>query len=116
MALGPVMRILNRRMRPAAGRSYQPGTSLELLPAASLPRDLSWASGDPVTEDAFARGCAAVDAAGARSVPPSVRGLVMTELENWHGERRGPSRPRQRYHRHSPRRHLSRQCCVGRSR
>jgi alkylhydroperoxidase family enzyme len=92
MALGPVMWILDRRMRPAAGRSYQPGTSLELLPAASLPRDLSWASGDPVTEDAFARGCAAVDAAGARSVPPSVRDLVMTELENWHGERRGPSR------------------------
>jgi AhpD family alkylhydroperoxidase len=92
MVLGPVMRILDRRMGPAAGRSHQPGTSLELLPAASLPSDLSWASSDPVTEDAFARGCAAVDAAGARSVPPSVRDLVMTELENWHGERRGPSR------------------------
>jgi len=26
MALGPVMRILDRRMRPAAGRWYQPGT------------------------------------------------------------------------------------------
>jgi hypothetical protein len=92
MALGPVMWILGRRMWPAAGRSYRPGTSLELLPAASLPGDLSWASSDPVAEDAFARGCAAVDAAGARSVPPSVRDLVMTELENWHGERRGPSR------------------------
>ena len=92
MVLGPVMWILDRRMGPAAGRSYSPGTSLELLPAASLPRDLSWASGDPVAEDAFARGCAAIDAAGARSVPPSVRDLVMTELENWHGERRGPSR------------------------
>jgi len=92
MALGPVMWILGRRMGPAAGRSYSPGTSLELLPAASLPRDLSWASGDPLTEDAFARGCAAIDAGGARSVPPAVRDLVMTELENWHGERRGPSR------------------------
>ena len=92
MALGPVMWILDRRLRPAAGRPYQPGTSLELLPAASLPGDLSWVSGDPVTEDAFARGCAAVDAAGARSVPASVRDLVMAELENWRGERRGPSR------------------------
>jgi hypothetical protein len=90
MALGPVMWILDRRLRP--GRPYQPGTSLELLPAALLPGDLSWASGDPVTEDAFARGCAAVDAAGARSVPESVRELVMAELENWRGERRGPSR------------------------
>jgi hypothetical protein len=92
MALGPVMRILDRRMRPAAGRLHQPGTSLELLPTAPVPRGLSWASGDPVTEDAFARGCAAVDAAGARSVPPSVRDLVLTELEHWHGELRGPSR------------------------
>jgi hypothetical protein len=45
-----------------------------------------------VTEDAFARGCAAVDAAGARSVPASVRDLVRAELENWRGERRGLSR------------------------
>ncbi len=80
MALGPVMWILDRRLRPAAGRSHQPGASLELLPAAPLPGDLSWASGDPVTEDAFARGCAAVDAAGARSVPASVRDLVLAEL------------------------------------
>jgi len=92
MALGPVMRILGRRMRPAATRSHMPGASLELLPAASLPGDLSWASGEPGTADAFARGCAAVDAAGSQSVPPSVRDLLMAELENWHGEPRGPSR------------------------
>jgi hypothetical protein len=92
MALGPVMWILDRRFRPAAERSHQPGTSLTLLPAASLPGDLSWVNGDPVLADAFARGCAAVDAAGARSVPASVRDLVLTELESWHGEPRGPSR------------------------
>jgi hypothetical protein len=92
MVLGPVMRILGRRMGPAAGRSYQPGTALDLLPAAPPPRDLSWASGDPVAQDAFARGCAAVEAAGARSVPPSVRDLVLAELGTWHGEQRGPSR------------------------
>jgi alkylhydroperoxidase family enzyme len=92
MALGPVMWILDRRLRPAAERSHQAGASLDLLPAASLPGDLAWASGDPVTEDALARGCAAIDAGGARSVPPAVRDLVAAELDYWHGERRGPSR------------------------
>jgi alkylhydroperoxidase family enzyme len=92
MALGPVMRILDRRMGPAAGRWHEPGTSLDLLPAAPVPGGLSWASGDPVTEDAFARGCAAIEAAGARSVPSSVRDLVLAELDGWHGEPRGPSR------------------------
>ena len=92
MALGPVMQVLGRKIRPAAGQSYQPGTSLELLPTAPLPNDLSWAAGNPVVADAFARVRAAVDAAGARSVPPAVRAAVLTELENWHGERRGPSR------------------------
>jgi hypothetical protein len=92
MALGPVMWILDRRMRPAAVRAHQPGASLELLPEAHPPGDLSWAAGNPLTEDAFARGFAAIDAAGARSVPPSVRDLVKAELERWHGEPRGPSR------------------------
>jgi AhpD family alkylhydroperoxidase len=92
MALGPVMRVLGRRIRPAAGQPHQPGTSLELLPTAPLPHDLSWATSNPVVADAFARICGAVDAASARSVPPSVRDVVVAELENWHGERRGPSR------------------------
>ena len=90
--LSPVMRILGSRMQPAAVRPCEPGASLELLPAAPPARDLSWASGDRVMQDAFARGCAAIDEAGARSVPPSVRELVMTELGDWHGEPRGLSR------------------------
>jgi hypothetical protein len=92
LALRPVMQILARRMQPAAEVTYQPGTSLDLLPAASLPGDLSWTAGETVLEEAFARGCAAVDEAGARSVPSSVRDLVLAQLQDWHGERRGPSR------------------------
>lgn len=90
--LGPVLRVLGRKFRAAAARAHEPGTSLDWLPAAVLPRDLSWAAGNPVVADAIARGCAAIDAAGARSVPPSVRDLVLTEVANWHGEQRGPSR------------------------
>jgi AhpD family alkylhydroperoxidase len=90
--LGPVMRMLGGKIRVAARRPHQPGTSLELLPAASLPRDLSWAAGNSVVADAFGRACGAVDAAAGQSVPPPVREMVMTELGNWHGEPRGPSR------------------------
>jgi hypothetical protein len=92
VALRPVMGVLGRRIRLAAAQPHQPGASLALLPAAPLPRDLSWAAGNPVAADAFARGCGAIDAAAIRSVPPSVRGMLMTELEKWHGEPRGPSR------------------------
>jgi hypothetical protein len=92
LALGPVMRILGRRMGPAARRAHQPGAALDLLPAAPLPGDVSWAAGDARTADAFARGCAAVDAAGTRSVPEPVRDLIAAELAGWHGEQRGPSR------------------------
>ena len=92
MMIGPVMRVLGRSIQSAARQAHQPGTSLELLPAAPLPSDLSWAAGNPVVADALARACRAIDAAAARSVPESVRYLVTTELENWHGEQRGPSR------------------------
>jgi hypothetical protein len=92
IALGPVMQVLGPRIRPAIGQSYPPGTSLGLLPAVPLPHDLSWAASNPVVADAFARIIGAVDAAGSRSVAPAVRDMVTTELENWHGEQRGPSR------------------------
>jgi AhpD family alkylhydroperoxidase len=92
MMLGPVMWVVDRRIRAAAGQPHRPGASLALLPAASLPSDLFWAAGNPVVADAFARAAATVDAAGARSVPPSVRDVVMAELGNWRGERPGPSR------------------------
>src|SRR5262249_17050922 len=47
MMLGPVMWVIDRRIRAAAGQPHQPGASLELLPAAPLPGDLSWAAGNP---------------------------------------------------------------------
>ena len=92
MMLRPVMRVLGRGIQAAAGQPHQPGASLDLLPAASLPRDVSWAASSPVVADAFARACGAVEAAAEHTVPSPVRDLVMTELGNWHGEPRGPSR------------------------
>lgn len=69
-----------------------PGESLDLLPAAPIPEDLSWAAASPTIETAFARAYAAVEAAGERSVPPSIRTLVHTRLSTWDGSPPGLSR------------------------
>lgn len=58
------------RIRPV------PGRSLDLLPPAPLPADLTWAAGNPVVADAYARAGAAIDAAARQAVPDSVRDLV----------------------------------------
>jgi hypothetical protein len=107
LALGPVMRLLAGMIKSAAAEPHPPGTSLDLLPAADplsagdprraadpllAPGDARWAAASPVIADAFARARAAVDAAGARSVPPAVRDAVMAGLAGWRGEPRGPSR------------------------
>ncbi|HEX6527785.1 MAG TPA: carboxymuconolactone decarboxylase family protein [Streptosporangiaceae bacterium] len=92
IVLGPVMRPLGGMIQRAARQPHPPGTSLDLLPQAELPGDLSWAASNPVVADAFARACAAIERAGAQSVPPVVREAVMAELARWRGEPRGPSR------------------------
>lgn len=82
-----VLRVLGRFMGSAARRVVEPGDSLDLLPDAPLPADLRWAADDPAIAGAFARAAAAIDEAGARSVPPAVRELVLAELSEWDGER-----------------------------
>ncbi|WP_033330577.1 carboxymuconolactone decarboxylase family protein [Streptomyces novaecaesareae] len=84
--------VLGRLMRRAARGAPPAGTSLDLLPSAPLPGDLRWAAGTPSIAGAFARAAAAIDAAGARSVPDGVRALVAAELAGWTGEAPGLSR------------------------
>jgi AhpD family alkylhydroperoxidase len=91
-ALGPVKWVLGAAMRRAGSTPAIPGTSLDLLPGAALPADLAWAAGNPNIAAAFARASAAVDLAGARSVPPAVREMVGAELARWDGQPRGISR------------------------
>jgi AhpD family alkylhydroperoxidase len=80
-----ITRMAGRLLRPAFRRPAVAGGSLDLLPAASLPADLSWAAGSPVIGEAFARAAAALEAAGERSVPGSVRHLVTGALAGWDG-------------------------------
>lgn len=84
-------KVLGGVLRPDA-RGPVAGESLDLLPAVPLPDDLAWARPNRVVAEAFARAYAAVDAAGARSVPESVRALVEAQLAGWAGGAPGISR------------------------
>jgi alkylhydroperoxidase family enzyme len=85
-------KVLGGVLRPSAGGGPRPGESLDFLPAAPLTDDLCWARPNPVVADAFARAYAATEAAGARSVPRSVRDLVHSRLSTWDGQAPGISR------------------------
>jgi hypothetical protein len=91
-ALGVVRRVLVWLIKLAEARGPRPGASLDLLPEAPLPVDLRWAAGNPAIAGAYARGAAAIDAAGRRSVPDEVRALVLNCLSTWDGRPIGPSR------------------------
>ena len=91
-ARGGVLRVMGRFMGAHAGATHPPGAALDLLPAASVPEDLSWTEGAPHVSGAFARAAAAIGAAGDRSVPVAVRDLVSAQVAGWNGHPRGPSR------------------------
>lgn len=83
-ALGLVRRSAAHIMRGLASERPEPGLSLDLLPDAILPADLSWASGQPILSTAWAKAARAIDAAGERSVPATVRDLVRAKLAGQH--------------------------------
>jgi AhpD family alkylhydroperoxidase len=86
---GAFMRVLASAMlspSPAAG------AALDLLPAASLPAEFSWAAGEPRVAASLARAAAAIEETGDRAVPPQVREFVLDRLNGWDGQPPGPSR------------------------
>jgi hypothetical protein len=87
-----IQHVIGRLMAPTNRRHRPPGAALALLPAAPLPDDLAWAAESPMLADAFARAAAAFETAGARSVPPAVRELVLDRLDGWDGTAPGTSR------------------------
>ncbi len=80
------LRMLGRFMRAPARTQHEPGASLDLLPAAPLPSDLAWTRDHPPVAEAFARAAAAIDTAGTRSAPATVRTLLHHMLEDWTGD------------------------------
>jgi AhpD family alkylhydroperoxidase len=89
---GVLMRMTGKMMLALGARSPAAGASLDLLPAAVLPADLSWAAGNEAIAGAFARAAAAIEEAGSQAVPEAVRELVLGQIAGWDGAPRGPSR------------------------
>lgn len=89
-APGVVRTRIHRSMGSLLGASggvpLVPGTSLDLLPEVGgeedPPVDLAWASGEPRLARALARAFSTIEAAGADSVPESVRVMVRGRLRD----------------------------------
>jgi AhpD family alkylhydroperoxidase len=73
-------------------RSVRPGDSLQFVPQAKLPDDLSWAAANPAVAGAFAGFAEVVEAAGDAVLPEPVRMLVSNYVRAWRGEAMGMSR------------------------
>jgi len=82
---------ISRLLRSTLRGTREPGRSLDLLPAAPLPASADWAAGSPDVAAAAARSYRVFELAGRRSLPTSVRQLVLEQLERWRGEETGLS-------------------------
>ena len=80
------LRIFGGELKATHVQRLTPGRALPLLPPASLPADMRWASTNPRIADALARWSAVVEREAASVVSPAVRDLVVRNLELWNGE------------------------------
>src|SRR5262249_32809004 len=72
-------------LRATHGKPLTPGRALPLLPPASLPADMRWASPHPRLADALARWAAVVEREAAVVVSSAVRECVTRNLQDWKG-------------------------------
>jgi AhpD family alkylhydroperoxidase len=86
------LRLFGYELRETTEREIIPGRSLDLLPKATIPDDMTWARSNPRIADALARWAAAVDRESKHAISPEVRQLVLDRLESWNGERMPLSR------------------------
>jgi AhpD family alkylhydroperoxidase len=73
-------------------RAVRPGDSLQFVPQAQLPDDLSWAASNPAVAGAFAGFAEVIEATGEAVLPEPVRVLVRDSVQAWRGEAMGMSR------------------------
>lgn len=80
------LRLFGGQLRATHIKPLTPGRALPLLPAASLPTDMQWATPNPRIADALARWTAVVERESSGAVSAEVRELVFCNLRHWNGE------------------------------
>lgn len=82
---------LSRVLRPVVRGDFAPGRANRLLDPAPPRADTAWAAGSPLITDTATRTFRIFEAAGARSLDPAVRRLVLGVLDDWNGADTGLS-------------------------
>jgi AhpD family alkylhydroperoxidase len=80
------LRLFGGELRATHVKPLTPGRALALLPPASLPTDMQWATSNPRIADALARWTAVVERESSRVVSQEIREFVASNLQHWNGE------------------------------
>lgn len=80
------LRLFGGELRSSHVEPLTPGRALSLLPPASLPTDMQWATPNPRIADALARWAAVVERETSGVVSLAVRELVARNLQDWKGD------------------------------
>ena len=80
------LRIFGNELRATHSDYIEPGRTLPLLPAATLPDDLHWAHANSRIAQAIAQWIAAVEKEAQGVIPESVQQHVHQQLSCWQGE------------------------------
>jgi len=80
------LRLFGGELRATHVVRLTPGRALSLLPPASLPADMRWATPHPRIADTLARWTAVVEREASSVVSPAVQDLVVRNLQDWNGE------------------------------
>jgi hypothetical protein len=80
------LRMFGAELKVTTELALEPGRALDLLPAASLPEDMKWASPNPRIAAAVSRWAAAVRRESAHVITPAVRQAVQRSMQSWEGE------------------------------
>jgi len=86
------LRFFGNELEATRRTRLEPGRSLNLLPPAPLPPDMTWAELNPRVTDALARWTAAVARETGAVISPEVRRTVRRSLASWQGDQAPISR------------------------